>query len=68
MVKENIIQTKTFSFALKIIVLYKELKQKNEFVISKQLLKCGTSIGANVEESLAGQTAKRLHCKNVDCL
>ena len=58
MVKGNIIQTKTFSFALKIIVLYKELKAKNEFVLSKQLLRSGTSIGANVEEALAGQTRK----------
>lgn len=58
MVKENIIQTKTFSFSLKIIVLYRELKEKNEFVISKQLLRCGTGIGANVEEALAGQTRK----------
>ena len=58
MVKGNIIQTKTFSFALKIIVLYKELKAKNEFVLSKQLLRSGTSIGANVEEALAGQSRK----------
>jgi four helix bundle protein len=57
-VKENIIQTKTFNFALKIIVLYRSLKEKNEFVLSKQLLRSGTSIGANVEEALAGQSRK----------
>lgn len=58
MVKENIIQKKTFHFSLKIIGLYKELKDKNEFIISKQVLRSGTSIGANVEEALAGQTRK----------
>ncbi|MBL7961284.1 four helix bundle protein [bacterium] len=58
MAKENIIQTKTFSFALTIIALYKSLKEKNEFILSKQLLRSGTSIGANVEEALAGQSRK----------
>jgi four helix bundle protein len=52
--KESIIQEKTFAFALKIIVAYKEMVSQNEFVISKQRLKCGTSIGANTEEALAG--------------
>ncbi|OGU12722.1 MAG: four helix bundle protein [Ignavibacteria bacterium GWB2_35_12] len=56
--KENIIQTKSFDFALKIIELYKFLKQNNEYVISKQLLKSGTSIGANVQEAGAAQTKK----------
>lgn len=56
--KENIIQTKSFDFALKIIELYKFLKQNNENVISKQLLKSGTSIGANVQEAGAAQTKK----------
>jgi len=36
--------------------LYKELVKQNEFVLSKQLLRSGTSIGANVEEALAGQS------------
>ncbi|HKZ18251.1 MAG TPA: four helix bundle protein, partial [Geobacteraceae bacterium] len=36
--------------------LYRELLLKNEFVLSKQLLRAGTSIGANVEEALAGQS------------
>ena len=41
-----------------IIGLYKKLIAEKEFVISKQLLRSGTSIGANVEEALAGQTKK----------
>ncbi len=34
------------------------MKNQNEFILSKQLLKSGTSIGANIEEALAGQTKK----------
>lgn len=56
--KDNIVLNKSFDFALKIIELYKILKSKNEFVISKQLLRSGTSIGANVEEATAAQTKK----------
>jgi four helix bundle protein len=56
--KDNVVLNKSFDFALKIIELYKILKSKNEFVISKQLLRSGTSIGANVEEATAAQTKK----------
>jgi four helix bundle protein len=56
--KENIIQEFTFDFSLKIIELYKVLLKNNEYVISKQLLKSATSIGANVEEALAAQSKK----------
>lgn len=56
--KDNIVLNKSFEFALEIIELYKFLKSKNEFVISKQLLRSGTSIGANVEEATAAQTKK----------
>jgi len=41
---------------LQVVQLYKELNAKNEYVLSKQLLKSGTSIGANIEEALAGQS------------
>lgn len=58
MKKENIIQIKSFEFALEIIVLYKNLIEDREYVISKQLLKSGTSIGANVEEASAAQSRK----------
>jgi four helix bundle protein len=56
--KESIIRNKSFEFSLKIIQLYKKLLNEKEFVISKQLLKSGTSIGANIEEALAGQSKK----------
>lgn len=56
--KDNVVLNKSFDFALKIIELYKILKSKNEFVISKQLLRSGTSIGANIEEATAAQTKK----------
>ncbi|MCF8284727.1 MAG: four helix bundle protein [Sphingobacteriales bacterium] len=51
--KESIIQGKTFQFAKNIISLYKQLQKNNEFVLSKQILRSGTSIGANVSESSA---------------
>ncbi len=54
----SIIQEKSFLFSLKIIELYKQLISDKEFVISKQLLKSATSIGANIEEALAGQSKK----------
>jgi len=56
--KDNIVLNKSFDFAHEIIELYKILKSKNEFVISKQLLRSGTSIGANVEEATAVQSKK----------
>jgi len=58
MQKENLIRDKTFDFALLIIELYKICKNQNEFVISKQLLRSGTSIGANVQEATAGFSEK----------
>ena len=49
---ENIILVKSFSFAVRIVRLYKVLNESNkEYVLSKQLLRCGTSIGANVREA-----------------
>jgi four helix bundle protein len=54
----NAIQEKSFNFALDIIELYKELNNQKEYVLSKQLLRAGTSIGANVEEALQGQSKK----------
>jgi four helix bundle protein len=55
---ENKIVTLTFDFSIEIIGLYKVLTEQKEFVISKQLLRSSTSIGANVEEANAGQTKK----------
>ena len=54
----NPVQDKSYAFALTIIRLYKRLQDGHEFVLSKQLLRSGTSIGANVEEGLAGQSRR----------
>jgi four helix bundle protein len=55
----NIVQEKSFAFAIRIVNVYKYLiSEKKEFVLSKQLLRSGTSIGANIEESLGGQSGK----------
>ena len=57
MKEENIINEKSFAFAIRIVKLYKYLtKEKREFVILKQILRSGTSIGANIREAVAGQT------------
>ncbi len=55
---KSIVSEKSFQFALDIIRLYKELKSKNEFVLSKQILRSGTSIGANTEEAVSAQSRK----------
>jgi len=56
---DNIIQNKSYSFALRVIKLYKHLiKNKKEYIISRQLLRSGTSIGANIEEAIGGQSKK----------
>ena len=56
--KESIVQSKSFQFSIKVIALYKELQEEREFVISKQLLRSGASIGANIEEASAGQSKR----------
>ena len=57
--KENLIKTKTYAFAVRIVKLYKILSsEQKEFVLSKQLLRSGTSIGANIEEGVAAQRRK----------
>mgnify|MGYP000869971896 FL=1 len=54
--KENVIKEKSFLFAIEIVSLYKILVERKEFVLSKQLLRSGTSIGANVRESEHAQS------------
>lgn len=57
--KDNIIVKKSYSFALEIIRIYKYLiNDKKEFVLSKQLLRSGTSIGANIHEAIASESKK----------
>ncbi len=54
--KRSIIKEKSFEFSLTIIELYKLLQFQKEYVLSKQLLRSATSIGANVNEALAGES------------
>jgi len=57
--KENVIQEKSYRFAVRIVNLYRHLtEQQKEFVLSKQALRSGTSIGANVEEAIGGQSRR----------
>jgi four helix bundle protein len=59
--KESIIQQKSYIFAVRIIKLYQYLvKEFKEYELSKQILRCGTSIGSNVEEAEGGQPQKIL--------
>lgn len=51
---ENIVLKKSFAFAVRIVELYQFLTEKKEFVLSKQILRSGTSIGANIEEADGG--------------
>lgn len=62
--KENIVVDKSKSFALRIIKLYKYLcEEKKEFVLSKQVLRSGTSVGANVKEAIRGQSKADFYAK-----
>ena len=57
MKKENIVKDKSLSFAIRIVNVYKYLvAEKRETVMSKQLLRCGTSIGANIREAEQAQS------------
>ena len=56
MEKRNVIKEKSFLFAIEIVSIYKVLAERKEFVLSKQVLLSGTSIGANVRESEHAQS------------
>ncbi len=59
MVFLNVIEEKSFDFAVRVVKLYKHLTaNKKEYVLSKQLLRSGTSIGANVREAEQAQSKK----------
>lgn len=60
---KSIIKEKSFSFAIEIVGVYKELKRKNEFVLSRQILKSGTSIGANISEAVHAQSRRDFAAK-----
>jgi four helix bundle protein len=63
MEKPNIIKDKSYQFAVEVTRLYKTLQVQNEYVLSKQLVRAGTSIGANVEEATAAQGGKDFYTK-----
>ena len=66
--KENVIREKSYAFALRIVKLYRWLcEEKKEFVLSKQILRCGTSVGANVEEAIGAHSRKDFHSKLTIC-
>ena len=55
----NVVQEKSYAFALRVVKVYRYLtEEKREYVLSKQLLRAGTSVGANVEEAVGGQSDK----------
>jgi four helix bundle protein len=57
--KQNIIKEKSFAFAIRVIKMYNFLKEnKKEFILSKQLMRSGTSIGAMVREAINAETSK----------
>ncbi len=61
---ENIIENKSFKFAVRTVNLYRHLTEnKKEYVISKQILRSGTSIGANVSEAQKGQSKADFNAK-----
>ena len=64
MKNNNIIQQKSYAFAVRIVKLSRYLQNvKKEYVLSKQLLRSGTSIGANIEEAIGGQSEKDFFAK-----
>ncbi|NGP87506.1 four helix bundle protein [Fodinibius halophilus] len=64
MKKENIVRDKSYQFSLRVIQLSRTLiKNEHEYVISKQILKSGTSIGANIEEAIGAQSRRDFKAK-----
>lgn len=61
--KDNVIHNKSYKFALRIIKVYQYLKSKQEYDLGRQLLRSGTSIGANIEEAIGGQSEKDFFAK-----
>ena len=62
--KDNIVVSKSFAFSVSIVRMYQSLiAEKKEFILSKQLLRSGTSIGANIEEAVGGISKKEFTVK-----
>ncbi len=65
---EKVVQEKSKKFAVRIINLYKYLcSEHKEFILSKQILKSGTSIGANIAESQSAMSRKDFFVENIYC-
>ena len=52
--EDSIVLRKAFDFAIKVVEVNRTLNKRNEFVLSNQLLRSGTSVGANINEALSG--------------
>ena len=64
MKEQNVLKEKSYLFAIRAVKLYQFLKEeKKEFTLSKQILRSGTSIGANVEEAIGAQSEKDFYMK-----
>ncbi|HQY19214.1 MAG TPA: four helix bundle protein [Ignavibacteria bacterium] len=64
MIRESVIHKKSYSFSIRIIRLYQFLiKEHKEYSLAKQILRCGTSIGANIEEATGGYSRKEFLSK-----
>lgn len=63
-VKKNVIQDKSYAFALRVVRMYQYLvKTKKEKILATQVLRSGTSIGANVEEAIGSYSGREFHSK-----
>jgi len=64
MKSNNVVLEKSYAFAISVVKIYQFLSEdKREFVLSKQLLRSGTSIGANIEETVGAQSDKEFFSK-----
>ena len=61
--KENPIQIKSYSFAVSIVKVYKKLMDQKEYVLARQILRSGTSIGSNVEEAIGAQSNRDFYTR-----
>ena len=66
MKEDNVVREKSYAFAVRVVNVCRHLSEKkSEYVLSKQLLRSGTSVGANVEEAIGGQSEKDFFAKGL---
>jgi len=64
MKKDNVVQIKSYAFAVKMVKTCQDIMHnKKEYILSKQLIRSGTSVGANIEEAIGGQSRKDFYAK-----